>query len=95
MNLEEAKQVEEYFSAGYIVMISGTGFVDSPVDAITEVDSELVYNSEVFYERPLSEVEMFNVAISMPLHDISTGKSIENIGDIGEYELKKIDGKEV
>ena len=90
MNLKEAKQVEEYFNAGYIVMVGGTVFVDSPVDEITEVDGELVYNSEVFYERPLSEVDIFDVTIAMPLYSISTGKNIDDIGYIGEYGLKEI-----
>ena len=95
MTTGEAKQVERYFEAGYMVKIGGTGFVDSEVQDLFEDNEELVYNSETFDERPLSEVEMYDVSILMPLYSIATGKPIAEIGDQDEYELKIVDGKEV
>ena len=92
----QARMVEAYFDAGYIVLIGGTGYVDSPVTGVYDDDvNGIVYDSETFSSRPLSEVYISDVAIAMPLYSVETGVVIDEVGDNYGYEIKVVDGEEV
>lgn len=96
MTTEEAKAVENYFDAGYIVLVNGSGYVDSPVHGVYEDENgDVVYDSEVFTGQPLKELYLRDVIIAMPMESIVSDKAPQPVCEIGEYEVKFIDGGEV
>ena len=76
MTEENARLLEKLLDSGYLILITDHSFVDGPVNAIYPRDSgddgdfddpgELVYDSEVFCERPLSEVSESSVQVYAP-----------------------------
>ena len=66
---EIAEKVEQYFDAGYCVIIDWSGYVDTPVSAVylDESKDEIVYDSETFSGQPLSEIGAHCVKILKPI----------------------------
>lgn len=74
MTEREAEIVERYYDNGHIVMIGGSGYVDSEVQGIyyDEDESCIVYDSEVFSARPLKDVQWYDVIIANPIRNIES-----------------------
>ena len=91
MTNQEAKMVERYFDEGYLIIIEDTSYVDSPVQSVfTNDDGELVYDSETFYERPLSEVDISAVIIAKPIKTLVVGAKVDPAGEPGEYCIEEV-----
>jgi hypothetical protein len=68
MNREQALYLEVLFENGSLIIINDSGYVDSPVNALYELEEtgEMVYSSQVFSDRPLSEVSVNSVEVYKP-----------------------------
>lgn len=67
MNIEQSTYLKDLYNAGHLVIITDGPYVDSPVQSIEENDDgELVYFSEVYSERKLSEISANNVQVFEP-----------------------------
>jgi hypothetical protein len=96
MTIKEAKMIERYFDAGYMVKIDSGGYVDSEVTSIMEDKyGKLVYSSEVYDDRPLSEIHISTVSILKPLHEVCTDDRPAIEGEPGYYEVTKVNGEDV
>ena len=62
MNLEAAKKLKELYDAGYGVKISSY-YVDGMATIWEHETDGLVYSSEVYSGRPLSEVSIYGVTV--------------------------------
>jgi len=85
MTTEQAEVVLDYFNKGYIVLIDDTPYVDNVVKSMYEEDGRIVYCSEHFDDRPLSESDLEYVIIAQPVKSLSSDDSIEYVGDEDNY----------
>ena len=60
------RKLFDLFNCNYIILIKDNPYVDSPVTEMEEADGEIVYNSETFDQRPLSEVDEDYVMVLKP-----------------------------
>lgn len=92
MTQKEAIIIEKYFDAEYIVQINDSGYIDSNIQGIYENEEtgEYVYDSEVFSERPLSEVYIGSVIIAKPIHDLLSSE-IEYLCEQDKQEVTHVD----
>ncbi len=75
-------------------MITDSGYVDSPVQGIylTDDEDDYVYDSEVFSERPLSEVPLDCVIVARPIRDLDSTYHDDSYTDFDPMDVEKIDG---
>jgi len=67
MTKDEARKLEDYHDNNYKVLVDDTAYMDTFVDGIYEDDDNgYVYNSDVFTERKLSEVNIEDVIVLEP-----------------------------
>jgi hypothetical protein len=73
MNEQQSKHLETLFEHGFLILIGAQGYLDGPVNALfldEEVDSDTkgqyVYSSDVYDNRPLSEVMTYEVKVYKP-----------------------------
>ena len=90
MTQEGARQIENYFDNGWLVIIEN-GYVDSPVSGIypDEETDELVYDSEVFSMQPLSEIQIYQVTIAKPLQILDLSAFPEFIENDQDYTIQE------
>lgn len=78
MTKADAQKLYQLFLAGYLICIDAEGYVDSPVQDMNELETvdpldpartseSIVYDSEVYSERPLSEVSVKDVKVYQPV----------------------------
>ena len=68
MKKEEALHLMSLLDYGFLIIIDASGYLDSPVHSIypSEENDEIVYSSQVFDERPLSEISLIDVKVYAP-----------------------------
>ena len=74
MTKEEAKKLEGLFDAGYLILICAGVFQDGPVEGICEEEEgehkgKVCYTSDTFTDRPLDEVNLYEVEVYAPALD--------------------------
>ena len=98
MTEKEAAIVERYYDTGHIVIIGGTGYVDSEILGIyfDEEEDCMVYDSEVFSARPMREVQWYDVTIAKPIRSIESDfRSNDGYDADDDKYVQFVDGKEV
>jgi len=96
MTTKHAKLIEMYFDAGHIIKIDDSGYVDSEVQGIYENDDGImVYDSEVFSERPLSEVRLDNVIVANPIRDLKSTLEVHEYTSDDDKYVSFIDGNAI
>ena len=96
MTQNEAKILERYYDEGCVVLIGGSGYVDSAIYGIyyCEEAEEYVYDSEVFSERPLAEVMFYDVIVARPIRHLESDYSpSDGYTYDDDKEVTHIDGK--
>jgi len=74
MTKEEARNLEELYDKGYLVIIDAGQFLDGPVQGIGEEEEgehagKICYTSNVFTDRPMDEVHTYEVEVYAPALD--------------------------
>lgn len=96
MTQEEANMIERYFDAGYFVKFNDTSFADSEVHGIYENDNgSTVFDSEVFSEKELLQVPIWNVIIAQPVFSLETSDNPVIQGEPGDYGIRTVNGEDV
>lgn len=69
MLIDKAELLEEYYDKGYGIIITDHPYIDNAINDISETNGVLCYSSDVFDERPLSEVPLDSVVIFKKIID--------------------------